>query len=76
MSKWHVILTQDEDGDYTAEVTGMYGCLAGGHTIEEALANIKDAMYEFLAEAVENVNEMPRDYVASVHIVELDDDTP
>jgi antitoxin HicB len=40
-----VILIPDlEDGGYTVEVPSLPGCISEGDTIEEALANIKDAI--------------------------------
>lgn len=43
-----VILEQDEDGVWVAEVPGMPGCLSQGHTRQEALANIRDAIEGWL----------------------------
>ena len=40
----HVILEQDEDGVWVAEVPAMPGCLSQGQSREEALANIREAI--------------------------------
>lgn len=43
--KFSVILTPDlEDGGYTAECPAIPGCISEGETVEEALANIKEAL--------------------------------
>jgi antitoxin HicB len=40
-----VILIPDEDGaGYTVEVPSLPGCISEGDTLEEALANIKEAI--------------------------------
>ncbi len=40
----HVIIEQDENGYYTAEVPALPGCLSQGKTHEEAVGNIKEAI--------------------------------
>ena len=40
----HVIIGQDENGYYTAEVPALPGCLSQGETYEEAIGNIKEAI--------------------------------
>ncbi|CAI2717197.1 type II toxin-antitoxin system HicB family antitoxin [Nitrospina watsonii] len=42
--KLHVLIEQDEDGMYVAEVPALPGCLSQGTTQEEAVANIKEAI--------------------------------
>jgi predicted RNase H-like HicB family nuclease len=45
-----VILIPDlEDGGYTVEVPSLPGCISEGDTVEEALANIKDAIEGYIA---------------------------
>jgi predicted RNase H-like HicB family nuclease len=46
--KFRVIITQDEDGFYVAEVPSLPGCISQGKTREEALENIKDAIAGYL----------------------------
>ncbi|MBI5233300.1 MAG: type II toxin-antitoxin system HicB family antitoxin [Deltaproteobacteria bacterium] len=41
--KLHVSVEQDEAGYYVAEVPALPGCLSQGKTMEEALANIREA---------------------------------
>ena len=44
----HVVVEQDEDGFWVAEVPGMPGCLSQGNTRQEALGNICDAIEGWL----------------------------
>lgn len=46
--KLHVIIEQDEQGYYVAEVPALPGCLSQGKTYEEAVANIKEAIEGWL----------------------------
>jgi predicted RNase H-like HicB family nuclease len=43
-----VVIEQDEDGFYVAEVPAMPGCLSQGRTREEAIANIREAIAGWL----------------------------
>ena len=43
-----VVIEQDEDGYYVAEVPAMPGCLSQGRTREEAIANIREAIVGWL----------------------------
>jgi len=42
--KLHVIIEQDEEGYFVAEVPAFPGCLSQGETQEEALENVKEAV--------------------------------
>ena len=44
-----VILIPDETGGYTVEVPSLPECISEGDTIDEALANIKDAIDLYVA---------------------------
>lgn len=44
----HVIIEQDEQGYYVAEVPALPGCLSQGKSYEEAIANIKEAIEGWL----------------------------
>lgn len=46
--KLRAIIEQDEAGYYVAEVPALPGCLSQGKTYEEAVANIKEAIEEWL----------------------------
>jgi len=42
--KYRVLIEEDEDGMFVAEVPSLPGCISQGVTREEALANIKEAI--------------------------------
>lgn len=42
--KFRVLIEQDEDGIFVAEVPALPGCLTQGQTRREALANIQEAI--------------------------------
>ena len=46
--KYRVILEQDEDGVFVAEVPALPGCISQGATRAEALQNIQEAMEAYL----------------------------
>ncbi len=56
--KIKVVLEPSEDGGYTVHVPSLPGCISEGETLEEALANIEEAIALYL-EPVED------DFVAS-----------
>jgi predicted RNase H-like HicB family nuclease len=41
--KLKVVLYPEDEGGYSAEVPALPGCFSQGDTLEEALANIKEA---------------------------------
>lgn len=47
--KYRVVIEQDEDGVFIAECSSLPGCISQGHTREEAIVNIKDAIEGYLA---------------------------
>ena len=52
--KYRVALQESEEG-FSVWVPGLPGCASQGATEEEALANITDAVREYLEVAAENV---------------------
>lgn len=54
--KYRVLIEQDEDGMYVAEAPSLPGCISQGHTREEAVENIKEAIAAYL-ESLEAHNE-------------------
>jgi len=46
--KYRVIIEQDEDGQFVAEVPALPGCISEGKTREEALANIREAIEVYI----------------------------
>jgi predicted RNase H-like HicB family nuclease len=60
--KLKVVLEPSEDGGYTVYVPSLPGCISEGDTIEEALANIREAI-ELYLEPVED------DWVFSENVI-------
>ena len=46
--RYRVLIEQDEDGVYVAEVPALPGCLSQGKTRGEAIDNIKEAVTAYL----------------------------
>ncbi|MGD9562775.1 MAG: type II toxin-antitoxin system HicB family antitoxin [Pyrinomonadaceae bacterium] len=46
--KYRVLIEQDEDGIYVAEVPSLPGCITQGKTRNEALQNSKEAIELYL----------------------------
>jgi predicted RNase H-like HicB family nuclease len=57
-----VILYQDENGVWIAEVPSLPGCGSDGETREEALHNVKEAIDLWIEVAIERGKEIPQDY--------------
>ena len=46
--RYRVLIEQDEDGAYVAEVPALPGCISQGKTRSEAIDNIKQAIIGYL----------------------------
>ena len=46
--KYRVVIQQDEDGVFVAEVVGLPGCISQGQTRSEALLNVQEALEAYL----------------------------
>ena len=46
--KLQVVLEPSEEGGYTAVVPGLPGCISEGETLDEALANVREAIELYL----------------------------
>jgi len=47
------VLSPDESGGFTATCVGLPGCISEGDSLEEALANIREAIELYLETAME-----------------------
>jgi predicted RNase H-like HicB family nuclease len=57
-----VILIHDpESGGYTVTVPSLPGCFSEGDTVDEALANIRDAIDLYVEDMVADGEEVPDD---------------
>lgn len=54
-----VPLSEDEGGGYAAYAPDLYGCLSDGDSVEEAAANIQDAIFEWIDETKRLNREIP-----------------
>lgn len=60
MSKYKIIIYwSDEDKAFIAEVSELAGCLADGKTCQEALANAKIVIQEWIETARESDRKIP-----------------
>ena len=64
-----VILLPDPDGGYTVEVPSLPGCISEGDTVEEALANIREAIELHIESMVAHGEEVPDDYPAPLQVM-------
>ena len=46
--RFTVVMEKDEDGIYVVTVPALPGCISDGHTVEEAISNIKEAVQGFI----------------------------
>lgn len=46
--KYRVLIEQDEDGVYVAEVPALPGCISQGQTRAEAVENVREAIAVYL----------------------------
>ena len=58
-AQYRVIIEQDEDGVYVAEVPSLPGCVSQGNTRSEALVSIKDAIAGYLTSLRERGEPVP-----------------
>ena len=71
--KFEVVLTPDEeDGGYVAECPVIPGCISEGDTVEEALANIKEAIEACLETLAARQLPLPQKNVVIIATVEAD----
>lgn len=68
--RYRVLIEQDEDGVYVAEVPALPGCVSQGHTRAEALTNVKEAIAGYV-ESLEAHGE-PIPPSISEEVVEVD----
>ncbi len=61
--KFRVIIDQDEDGVFVAQVPSLPGCVTQGVTRREAVANAQEAIAAYL----ESLNERDEPIPPSIH---------
>jgi len=63
-----VVLIPDETGWYTVEVPSLPGCISQGATIDEAMANIQEAIALHIESMIAHGEEVPDDVPAPILI--------
>ena len=66
--RFHILVTQDEEGSYSAIVLNLPGTGSCGDTIEEALENVREAIKGVLETYKESGEEIPWKDSASIEI--------
>ena len=66
--KFLVLLTPGEDGYIVAECPTLPGCISQGETREEALANIQEAIRGYLASLHKHGEPIPQSEVEQVEV--------
>ena len=59
--EYTVILHRAEEGGYWVEVPALPGCFSQGETVEEALANVREAIESHLIALKEDGEEIPEE---------------
>ena len=57
--KYRVVIEQDEDGVFVADVPSLPGCISQGNTRLEALTNIQEAMEAYLESLIAHNEPIP-----------------
>ena len=57
--KYRVLLEQDEDGVFVAEVPALPGCISQGATRAEALTNAQEAIEAYLESLIAHKEPIP-----------------
>ena len=59
--RFTVVLEKDENGIYVVAVPALPGCISDGSTVEEAMANIKEAIQGFIEDMIAGGEAIPHD---------------
>lgn len=66
--KYRVLLTQDEDGVFVAEVPNLPGCISDGKTRDQALTNVKEAIEAYLEDVEKHGDPLPSPVSEEVYV--------
>jgi predicted RNase H-like HicB family nuclease len=64
-----ILIPDPEAGGYTVEVPSLPGCISEGDTLEEALANIKEAIELHIESMIEDGEPIPADLPEPIRVV-------
>lgn len=57
--RYRVLIQQDEDGIYVAEVPSLPGCISQGATRDEAVAQVREAIAAYMESLQESGEPIP-----------------
>ncbi len=57
--RYRVLIEQDEDGVFVAEVPNLPGCVSQGDTREQALANVREAIAAYVESLEDHGDPVP-----------------
>jgi predicted RNase H-like HicB family nuclease len=66
-----VIIFPDETGGYVVEVPSLPGCVSQGETVDEALANIKEAIELYIEDLIADGEEVPDDVPSPIQVTNV-----
>jgi predicted RNase H-like HicB family nuclease len=69
--RFRVIIEQDEDGVFVAEVPSLPGCLAQGETRERAVSNVREAISLYLESLEDHGDPIPPSITEEIVEVEI-----
>ena len=69
--KYRVLIEQDEDGIYVAEVPTLPGCISQGQTRTEALVNIQEAIHAYIESLVKHGEPVPPSIMEEIVVDEF-----
>lgn len=58
---FHIVLTKEDDGRWSAEAPALPGCATCGNTQDEAIANIHDAVEAYIRDMQKVGEPIPTD---------------
>jgi predicted RNase H-like HicB family nuclease len=64
-----IVITPDEDGGYVVECPSLPGCYSQGDTLDEAIANIREAIELYIEVLQEENRPIPEDKLDRVLMV-------
>lgn len=71
MTKYNILIEQDEEGWYVAEVAELPGCYTQAKTKKDLLARIKEAIKGHLAVAKESTEELTKQKFIEMTAIEV-----
>lgn len=71
MAKYNILIEQDEDGWYVAEVAELPGCYTQAKTKQELLKRIKEAIRGHLAALKEAREDIPKSKFVEMTAIEV-----